>query len=121
MWGIDASPNATRKAEAKAKDRGIAVKFLTIDAMDLGGLGRTFDTVIDCGLFHVFSDQGRERYVSNLASVRAQGSMLVILCFSDSQPGDWGQVYGSPSWSPLLRSIHLCRHLLAIDGLRFGP
>ena len=47
MWGIDASPNAISKAESKAKDRGIAVKFLAVDARDLGGLGRAFDTVID--------------------------------------------------------------------------
>ena len=90
VWGIDASPNAIRKAESKAKDRGVAAKFMTIDALDLKGLGRTFDTVIDCGLFHVFSDQGRERYVSSLASVTAPGSKLVVLCFSDLQPGDQG-------------------------------
>src|SRR5208283_4857831 len=90
VWGIDASPNAIRKAEEKAKDRGIAVKFLTTDALDLGSLERTFDTVIDCGLFHVFSDPDRERYVSSLASVTAPGSKLVILCFSDQQPGDQG-------------------------------
>jgi cyclopropane fatty-acyl-phospholipid synthase-like methyltransferase len=90
VWGIDASPNAIRKAEAKAKDRGVAVKFLTADALDLRGLGRTFDTVIDCGLFHVFSDPDRERYVSSLASVAATGAKLVVLCFSDQQPGDLG-------------------------------
>ena len=90
VWGIDASPNAIRKAESKAKERGISVKFLTIDALDLGGLGRTFDIVIDCGLFHVFSDPDRKRYVSSLASVTAPGAALVILCFSDLQPGDTG-------------------------------
>ena len=90
VWGIDASPNAIRKAQEKAKDRNIAVKFLTTDALDLSGLGRTFDTVIDCGLFHVFSDQDRERYVSSLASVTTSGSRLVVLCFSNLQPGDQG-------------------------------
>ena len=90
VWGIDASPNAIRKAETKAKDRDIAVKFLTTDALDLEGIERTFDTVIDCGLFHVFSDQDRKRYVSSLASVTAPGARLAILCFSDLQPGDQG-------------------------------
>jgi len=66
------------------------VKFLTFDALELGGLGRTFDTVIDSGLFHVFSDPDRERYVSSLASVTAAGAKLVLLCFSDLQPGDSG-------------------------------
>lgn len=90
VWGVDAAPNAIRKAESKAKGRGIAVKFLTVDALDLGSLGRTFDTVIDCGLFHVFSDPDRERYVSSLASVTTPGAKLVLLCFSDLQPGDSG-------------------------------
>ncbi len=90
VWGIDASPNAIRKAESKSKDGSIAVKFMTIDALDLGCLGRSFDTVIDCGLFHVFSDQDRERYVSSLAAVTAPGARLVVLCFSDLQPGDQG-------------------------------
>jgi cyclopropane fatty-acyl-phospholipid synthase-like methyltransferase len=90
VWGIDASPNAIRRAEGKSMGRGLAVKFVTIDALDLGGLGRTFDIVIDCGLFHVFSDQDRERYVSSLASVLAPGSKLLLLCFSDLQPGDSG-------------------------------
>jgi cyclopropane fatty-acyl-phospholipid synthase-like methyltransferase len=66
------------------------VKFLTTDALGLGGLERTFDTVIDCGLFHVFSDQDRERYVSSLASAMASGAKLLLLCFSDLQPGDSG-------------------------------
>ena len=66
------------------------VKFLTVDALDLGGLGRTFDTVIDCGLFHVFSDPDRERYVASLASVTSPGAKLVLLCFSDLQLGEYG-------------------------------
>jgi cyclopropane fatty-acyl-phospholipid synthase-like methyltransferase len=90
VWAVDASPNAIRKADSKARGRGVAAKFLTADALDLGGLGRTFDNVIDCGLFHVFSDPDRKRYVSSLASVTAPGAKLVLLCFSDLQPGDNG-------------------------------
>jgi len=90
VWGIDAAPNAIRKAESKAKERGIEATFMEVDALDLGTLGRTFDTVIDCGLFHVFSDPNRERYVSSLASVTKPGAELVVLCFSNLQPGDQG-------------------------------
>ena len=90
VWGVDASPRAIRKAESKAKERSAAAKFLVLDALDLGRLGRTFECVIDCGLFHVFSDEDRERYVSSLASVTVPGSKLMILCFSDLQPGDSG-------------------------------
>jgi cyclopropane fatty-acyl-phospholipid synthase-like methyltransferase len=90
VWGIDISPNAIRKAKAKARVKSAAAKFLIADALDLKGLGHTFDTVVDCGLFHVFSDQDRERYVSSLSAVTASGSKLVLLCFSDLQPGDYG-------------------------------
>jgi cyclopropane fatty-acyl-phospholipid synthase-like methyltransferase len=90
VWGIDASPRAIRKAESKAKRRGVPAKFMVQDALDLSPLGRTFDCVIDCGLFHVFSDQDRESYVSSLGSVTVSGSALVIMCFSDLQPGDYG-------------------------------
>ena len=55
VCGIDAAPKAIAKAERKASGRGIDAAFLTHDAFDLGTLDRRFDTVIDCGLFHVFS------------------------------------------------------------------
>ena len=124
VWGIDASPNAIRKAQEKAKDRNIAVKFLTIDALDLGGLGRTFDIVIDCGLFHVFSDPDRKRYVSSLTSVTAPGARLVVLCFSDLQPGDcghrrMGKNEMRQAWSAMMKMSS--RRLEARQTLTFFP
>jgi methylase of polypeptide subunit release factors len=47
VWGVDASPNAIRKAEANAIVKSTAAKFLIVDALDLNGVGRTFETVID--------------------------------------------------------------------------
>lgn len=90
VWGVDASPRAIKKAQSKARERNTPAQFLILDVMDLKNLGRTFDCVLDCGLFHVFSDPDRKRYVAGLASVTAPGSRLVILCFSDLQPGDYG-------------------------------
>ncbi len=89
-WGIDSSANAIRKARAKARERGVQVRFLKADALALGALGRVFDTVVDCGLFHTFSDPERERYVESLSSVLPAGGKLVILCFSDRDTGSIG-------------------------------
>ena len=50
----------------------------------------TFDTVIDSGVFHVFSDEDRVRYVASLAAVLPPGGRCYLMCFSDRQPGDWG-------------------------------
>ncbi|HEX3870087.1 MAG TPA: hypothetical protein VHV77_06610, partial [Pirellulales bacterium] len=44
----------------------------------------------DCGLFHTFSDDDRPTFVAGLANVLRSGGRLVILCFSDSEPGTDG-------------------------------
>jgi SAM-dependent methyltransferase len=88
--GVDLSEQAIELARAKAIDRGIQARFTVADALRLGDLGERFDTVLDCGLFHVLDDAERARYVLSLAEVLSQGAHVHILCFSDRQPGDWG-------------------------------
>ncbi len=55
------------------------------DALHLQDLGRTFETVIDSGLFHVFSDEERSLFVSSLTSVLKPGGTYYLLCFSDRE------------------------------------
>ena len=88
--GIDLSAAALHAAEAKARGRGLTTRFLRWDARKLADLGESFDTVLDCGLFHVFNDNDRAAYVSSLRSVTAPGSRYFMLCFSPQQPGNWG-------------------------------
>jgi hypothetical protein len=40
------------------------------------------------GLFHVFGDDDRRRYIEGLASVLKPGGRLFMLCFSDAEPGE---------------------------------
>lgn len=88
--GIDASPKAISRARDKARDRGLEVRFLVGSALELAALGERFDTVIDSGLYHVFDDHDRRRYVENLESAIVPGGRLLLLCFSDRQPGQMG-------------------------------
>lgn len=88
--GIDAAPTAIGLAQEKAAERSLAVRFEVGDALDLSGLGTRFETVLDCGLFHVFDDDDRARFVSSLSAVVMPGGRYFMLCFSDRQPGDWG-------------------------------
>jgi SAM-dependent methyltransferase len=88
--GIDAAPTAIELAKAKAAQRSLAVRFEVGDALDLSGLATQFDTVLDCGLFHVFDDDDRAQFVSSLGGVVVAGGRYFMLCFSDKQPGDWG-------------------------------
>ena len=89
-WGIDFVPVAIERAKAKAAERGIDVLFIVGNALKLKKLGRKFDTVIDCGLFHTFTDEERPVFVKGLAEVLGPGGLLHILCFSDEEPGTEG-------------------------------
>jgi SAM-dependent methyltransferase len=88
--GIDFVDEAIRRARRKAVERGLAVEFLVKDALTLGDWGRQFASALDCGLFHVFSDADRRRYVEGLTQVLAPGSWLFLMCFSDAEPGTDG-------------------------------
>ena len=88
--GVDAAPRAIALAQEKARGWGLAARFLVADALDLPALGEQFDTVLDSGLFHVFEDDDRARYVSSLSAVVRPGGRCHLLCFSEHQPGDWG-------------------------------
>ena len=88
--GIDFVKEAIRRARHKAAERGLEVEFLVKDATALGDWGERFASVIDCGLFHVFSAADRRRYVQGLARVVVRGGRLFLLCFSDAEPGTEG-------------------------------
>jgi ubiquinone/menaquinone biosynthesis C-methylase UbiE len=86
VLGVDVAETALAIARTKAADREIAVEFAAADALELNRLGRRFDTVLDCGLFHTFDRDERPRYVASLASVTECGGTLYVLCFSDGGP-----------------------------------
>jgi SAM-dependent methyltransferase len=89
VTGIDGAPTAIRKARAKAKSRGLDIRFEVADALDLS-LPKSFDTLIDSGLFHVFSDDERTRFTESLGRVVRPGGTYFMMCFSEREPGDWG-------------------------------
>jgi SAM-dependent methyltransferase len=87
VLGVDVAGTAVAMARAKASERGIEAEFVLADALQLGRLGRRFETVLDCGLFHSFDGDERPGYVASLASVTGHGGTLYVLCFSDQGPG----------------------------------
>src|SRR5215207_1336343 len=114
--GIDAVPKAIDLAQRKAAERGLTARFLVWDALKLPDLGEQFDTVLDSGLFHVFDDEDRGRFVPSLHAVMPTGARYYLLCFSDRQPGTLGprrvsqseirEAFGPPDW-----------HIDAIDAV----
>jgi len=90
VTGIDFLAEPISLAKQKAAERGLTAMFMVMDALALKDFPEGFDTVIDSGLFHVFSDEDRRRYVDGLASILKPGGRLYLLCFSDEEPGTQG-------------------------------
>ena len=96
VLGVDVAKTALAIAREKAAERrianrqindhGIEVEFAAADAFQLERLGRRFETVLDCGLFHAFDGDERTQYVASLASVTEHDGTLYVLCFSDDGP-----------------------------------
>jgi cyclopropane fatty-acyl-phospholipid synthase-like methyltransferase len=90
VTGIDFLEEPIRRARVKTAERGLAVEFLVKDALTLSDWGKQFASVIDSGLFHVFSDDHRRRYVEGLAATLEPDGRLFLMCFSDEEPGTEG-------------------------------
>lgn len=90
VTGIDFLEEPIRRAKQKSAQHQLSVSFQLMNALELKSLPRKFDSAIDSGLFHVFSDGDRQRYVEGLAAVLNPGGHLYLLCFSDAEPGEQG-------------------------------
>src|SRR5262249_50886984 len=89
VTGIDAVGAAIEKARAKAAARNLNVTFEVANVLT-AKLGKTFETVLDSGLFHTLSDAERTKYIKAVAKLTKKGGKLHILCFSDLEPGTEG-------------------------------
>ena len=90
VWGIDISTVAIERAMVKAHARRLPVVFLAADALEPEAVGRTFETLTDCGCFHTLSDDDRPRYVASMRALTTPGSRMHIMCFSEAEPPGWG-------------------------------
>lgn len=88
--GVDFASSAIAQAQAKARARRVAATFRVGDALDAEALGGPYDVVLDCGVFHVFDDADRARYVAALRRATAPGARVYVLAMSEEVPGDVG-------------------------------
>src|SRR5271154_6478086 len=68
VTGIDVAPTAIARARAKASGRGLAAGFQGAGPLGPGRLSLGLGTGIHRGVFHVFGDDDRARYVASLAA-----------------------------------------------------
>jgi len=94
VTGIDFLEEPISRAKKKVAERGLSPTFLVMDALALKDLPEVFDTVIDSGLFHVFSDEDRKRYVEGLTTVLKPGREVVPDVLQRRGTGDAGAMPG---------------------------
>jgi ubiquinone/menaquinone biosynthesis C-methylase UbiE len=90
--GLDAVPEALDRARKKTEQAGLkqSPEFVLGDALRLAESGLKARMVLDCALFHTFSDEERKDYIRGLEAVLSPGGRLHILSFSEletRQPG----------------------------------
>jgi cyclopropane fatty-acyl-phospholipid synthase-like methyltransferase len=90
--GLDAVPEALERARKKTEEAGVkqSPEFFLGDALRLAESRLKARTVLDCALFHTFSDEERKEYIRGLEAVLSPGGRLHILSFSEletRQPG----------------------------------
>ena len=90
--GLDAVPEALERARKKTEKAGLkqSPEFVFGDALRLAESRLKGRTVLDCALFHTFSDEERGQYIRGLEAVLSYGGRLHILSFSEletRQPG----------------------------------
>jgi len=90
VTGIDYLEEPIKRARRKAEEQKLKVNFFVMDALALDALKQQFDSVIDSGLFHVFADEARPKYVKGLSTVVKPGGKVFLMCFSDEEPGTDG-------------------------------
>lgn len=91
--GVDLAATALAEAERKARERGLAARFLQYDVLDLAELTESFDTVLYSLVFHGFHGQDRSRYVDSLRAATAPGGRCYLLSFRDEPPNPSGRVH----------------------------
>lgn len=88
--GIDFVESAIFRAKEKAALGRVALRFELLDALQLDRVNERFDTVIDSGLFHTFTDAQRAVFINGLEQVISERGTLFMLCFSEQEPGGDG-------------------------------
>lgn len=88
VTGVDAVPQALRRARERAREAGVEVEFVEADVTRLHDHVRgSFRFAIDVGCFHGLDDDQRRAYGRELTSVTRVDAALLLLAFSPGRRG----------------------------------
>ena len=86
FWALTSPRRHWRSPERRPTTVESRLSSLRLTRSSWTVLDRTFETVLDCGLFHTFDGDERPRYAASLASVTEHDGTAYVLCFSDQGP-----------------------------------
>lgn len=86
VLGVDFSAEAIHRAKQQASEEGSSAEFLVWNAMELSGLNRSFDTVLDSAMMHCLERSERPRYVEELRNVLRPGGRVFVICSQETVP-----------------------------------
>lgn len=85
--GVDVSPLAVEKADAKKGKRALGCSFAALDFLSAAPSGGPFQFAFDRGCFHVFDEpEERERFAAQVATVLKPGGLWLSLIGSTEGP-----------------------------------
>ena len=87
VLGVDVSPLAVERAQAKAEGHALSCRFAPLDFLSAPPPGGPFQFVFDRGCFHVFDEPDeRQRFAAQVAAALAPGGLWLSLIGSTEGP-----------------------------------
>lgn len=87
VFGVDVSPLAVERAQAKMEGRTLSCRFAVWDILAAPPHGGPFQFVFDRGCFHVFDEpHERQRFAAQVSAVLAPGGLWLSLIGSTEGP-----------------------------------
>lgn len=87
VLGMDAVEEALRRARKKVVQENLAQapEFMLGDALQLEESGLEVESVLDCALFHTFTDENQMKYAAGLWQILPAGGKVHLLSFSEME------------------------------------
>ena len=87
VLGVDVSPLAVERAQARMEGRALSCRFATLDFLAASAPDGPFHFVFDRGCFHVFDEPGeRARFAASVAAALAPDGLWLSLIGSTEGP-----------------------------------
>jgi ubiquinone/menaquinone biosynthesis C-methylase UbiE len=88
VTGVDFVPKAIKKAQQRAQEAGVDIKFILGDVTNLSTINTVFDLVLDIGCYHNLTKDGKLKYIRNLKRLLAPRGTFLLYAFIRSLDSD---------------------------------